>query len=136
METKKAKVAMVVENQRSYNTQNGTCYVHRITFTNGDSGDYNSKSPKCEKFKQGVETEYTIETKVNGQYTNVLIKPVSTQSATGGGFKAQPKDEGKIVAQSCLNYATQFYQQRNATTAEVFSLAQEMFNWVNAKSSK
>ena len=136
METKKAKVAMVIENQRSYNTQNGTCYVHRITFENGDTGDYNSKSATCEKFKQGVETDYTIETKVNGQYTNVLIKPVSTQANGGGGFKSQPKDEGKIVAQSCLNYATQFYQQRQGSTVDVFNFAQEMFNWVNSKSSK
>ena len=136
MENKKSKVTAVQENVRQYAGQNGTIYYHTIKFENGDSGQYGSKSQTCEKFITGQEAEYTIEAKVNGQYTNYTIKPVATSSFFGGGAKSA-KDDSLIVAQTCLKAAVDFNSNNPAATPQgVTEDAQIFFNWVMTHKSK
>ena len=125
METKKSVVTAIAENVRQWAGQNGTVYYHTITFENGDTGNYGSKSAKCEKFKVGVEAEYTKEVSQNGNYTNVTIKPV--QSEGKSGFK--PKNDKLIVAQSSINYATQLYMGKQVDTDHVLEVAEKFYNW-------
>lgn len=130
METKKSVVTAIAENVKQWAGQNGTVYYHTITFANGDSGSYGAKSPKCEKFVVGQESEYTIELKQNGNYTNITIKPVQSQ----GGFNPkQPKNEKLIVAQSCLNYATQLHMGKQSPTEHVIEVAEVFYKWVLEK---
>ena len=134
METKKSVVTAIAENVKQWAGQNGTVYYHTITFANGDTGQYGSKSDKCEKFTVGQETDYTKEVKVNGQYTNVVIKPIM-ENGQGGGFKAQPKDSSIIAAQSCLHYACILTAQTEKfqDTDYVLGVAQKFHNWVMSK---
>ena len=137
METKKSVVTAITENTNQWEGQNGTVYYHTITFANGDTGKYGSKSPKCEKFVIGQETEYEKETKVNGQYTNIVIKPVQAQQQ-GGGYKRQPKDEGVIIMLSCISSACNLFAQSSNfnDTAKVLATAEAFYNAAKSKSSK
>lgn len=133
MENKKSVVTAIAENTKQWAGPNGMVHYHTITFANGDSGQYGSKSPTCEKFKVNQETEYQHEVKQNGQYTNVVIKPVE---ATGGGFKGgPPKDASLIAAQSCLGYACNLHSQSSKSTDidYVLSVAQKFHEWVMTK---
>lgn len=102
MENKKSKVTAIAENVRQWKD----LFYHTITFENGDSGDYGSKSATCTKFKQGEESEYTLETKVHGNYTNKIIKPAQAQSSYEKGEK-KPFNQKIIVAQSSYERAVQ-----------------------------
>lgn len=99
MEQKKSVVRTAIF-KKANNGKNGLYYIHEITFDNGDTGVYFSNSETQDTFKIGVETEYTIEAKVNGQYTNYNIKPLKA----AGGFvpgKGNPSYEHKRVALKC-----------------------------------
>lgn len=97
METKKSKVASVVFKKANSGT-NGLYYIFDVAFENGDKGQYFSGKEQQDAFKEGVETEYTIEQKVNGQYTNYSIKPLKALSARPMG---NPVFEHKRVALKC-----------------------------------
>jgi hypothetical protein len=135
METKKSVVTDIKEKSGSFNGSNGMIYYHTITFQNGDSGQYGSKSETCEKFKAGQEHDYTIETKVNGSYTNYVIKPIQQVGAgTGGGFKQQPKDSSIIAIQSSIASACNFYSNRlQASDEDVIKLASKFYDLVMTK---
>lgn len=86
--------------KKSGSSAYGEYHVFEVTMDNGDKGNYLSKSKDQQTFKEGVEVEYTIEEKVNGNYTNYTIKPV----AKGNGFvpgKGNPSYEHKRVALKC-----------------------------------
>lgn len=141
METKKAKVSKILHNTRSYNTQNGMLYVHEVTFENGDRGGYSSKSETCTKFTEGQEANYTIETKVNGQYTNVVVKPATEFIPNGAGFI---KKSGNGSDESfALSYAKDFWcskiesgsglGQKEITAQDVTATAEIFYNWLKTK---
>jgi hypothetical protein len=133
METKKSKVTAIAEKVSQFAGPNGTIYYHEISFENGDKGRYGSKTEKCEKFTVGQEADYTIETKVNGNYTNHIIKPVQVQNGPGGGFK-QPKNEKLIVAQSSIGYAVEHLKHNQPADSEsVLQLAEKFYNWACEK---
>lgn len=133
METKKSKVTAIAENVSQYAGSNGMVFYHQITFENGDSGKYGSKSEKCEKFKIGTEADYTIETKVNGNYTNITIKPVQAQSSVGG-FKSEPRNQKAIIAQSSVGYAVEFLKGSNDfSTDTLFKTADQIYSYVLGK---
>lgn len=129
METKKATVTKVVHNIRQWQSQYGIMYNHEVSFNNGDKGIYSSKSDTCTKFKEGQEADYSIETKKNGEYTNVVIKPVEAP----GGFKGQPKNEKSIAAQCCLKAACELNAQTGASMDNVIKEAEIAYNWVISK---
>ena len=134
MENKKAKVTKVMHNVRSYQTQNGTFYNHEITFDNGDRGMYSSKSDICQKFHEGQEASYTIETKQNGQYTNVIIKP-STEFVPGNTFakKGSGSDESFALSYA-KDFACSLLDSGKVVTAEmIIETADKFYNWLKAK---
>jgi len=134
MEQKKSKVTAIQENYRQYDGQNGKIYYHIIEFENGDKGQYGSKSDKCTKFTVGQESDYTIESKVSGNYTNYTIKPVQAQS---NSFKSQVKNEGTITMLSCISSACIAVQQSsNSTNVELIkNMALSFFELAKSKSS-
>ncbi len=136
METKKSKVTNVQEKTSSYNGNNGVVFYHKITFENGDTGQYGSKSETCEKFTVGQEADYTIEKKENGQYVNYVIKPIqgAVNSFNGGSAKVN-KDSGIITYLSCLSSACLFYQRNlQATEKDVLEFTETA--WKKAMEKK
>lgn len=99
METKKSIVRSAIF-QKSFIGKNGESFIFEITMDNGDKGQYFANAKEQSVFKEGQETDYTYESKVNGQYTNYYIKPVKS----GNGFvpgKGNPSYEHKRVALKC-----------------------------------
>lgn len=137
METKKSKVTKVQANTRSYQSQHGTMYVHRITFENGDEGDYSSKQNVCSKFTVGQVADYTIEIRMNGAYENVIIKPVQSQQ---GGY-GQNQFSGKRFAGNeslALSYAKDFsiaYIEKGKEIGpeKVCEVADKFYMWLEGK---
>lgn len=137
---KKSRVSRILHNTRSYNTQNGQLYVHEITFENGDKGGYSSKSETCTKFTEGQEASYTIETKQNGQYTNVIIKPATEFVPNTTGFKKSGSGSDESFA---LSYAKDVWcskiesgsglGQKEITAKDVIATAEEFYNWLKSK---
>lgn len=97
MEQKKSIVRAAIY-KKQFEGRNGIGYIYEITFDNGDKGDYIANSEKQETFKIGVDTEYTIETKTNGNFTNTVIKPVKTGFVAG---KGNPAYEHRRTALKC-----------------------------------
>lgn len=86
--------------------QHGKWYLYEIQLEGDDKKyQYMSKSADQTKFIAGKEAEFTVEEKVNGQYTNYNIKPVQ-QGGFGGGANngARLELDRKIAA---LNAAVQ-----------------------------
>src|SRR6266403_3607709 len=130
MEPKKSVVTAIAENVKQWAGQNGTVYYHTVTFVNGDSGSYGSKTPKCEKFTIGVEADYTKEIKVVGEYSNVIIKPaVIAQNSFSGGKKEF--NQKAVIAQNSITNAVNFLQGGSAyDTANVITAAEVFYKWV------
>lgn len=106
METKKSKVT-VSEYKNESTGKFGLQYYHNIEFENGDKGTYTSKRKDQVNFIVGQEADYTIETKINGQYTNVFIKPVMPADKPSFGGKAAfiPKDPKIEMISYAMSYA-------------------------------
>jgi hypothetical protein len=99
METKKSVVRSAIF-KKAFSGKNGLAYIFEITFDNGDTGQFFNNAETQDTFKEGVEIDYTIEKKVNGNYTNYSVKPVKN----GNGFvpgKGNPSYEHKRVALKC-----------------------------------
>jgi hypothetical protein len=92
----------------TWNGQYGVMYKFEVSFENGDSGQYMSKSQEQTKFKVGESAAYTIEGKeFNGQ-TYYTVKPVMAQQPFQGGGKGYQKDpetEKRITRMSVLKVA-------------------------------
>lgn len=100
METKKSKVvAATFKNQGT--GQYGPYFIHTIVFENGDVGDYLSKKNPQDYFKVGQEADYTKETKQNGQYQNISIKPVQQQQGGNRFNGGSPTAQNKRTALEC-----------------------------------
>lgn len=68
-----------------------TSYI--ITFENGDSGFYNSKSEDQKTFVIGQEAEYDIEKKVGSTGKEYFKITVPAEQKSGGGFKGGSKPQ-------------------------------------------
>jgi len=86
----KTAVINSVTNLGTYPLSGGDIMTkYGITFQGSPTTwEYHTSKPNTQ-FVQGQEATFTIETKVNGQYTNYRIKPVkgANPSTGGGGFK-------------------------------------------------
>ena len=138
METKKSKVAKILHNTRSYSTQNGTFYCHQITFENGDSGTYDSKTETCQKFTEGNEASYTIETKVNGQYTYVKIKPaVELIPNAPIGFKTKSGSDESFALSYAKDLGCALLDSSDmlskVTADSIIADAVKFYNWLKSK---
>jgi hypothetical protein len=140
METKRSKPTEITfkkEHTGSY----GPVYYFTIKFANGDSGAYGSKSKDQTAFILDKEVEYTIESKVNGNYTNHYIKlPVTNGSPafTPKDPKAEKVKQHLIVRQNALTNAVAFANAENASlkadkhidSKQIMQVADVFYNWV------
>lgn len=125
METKKSQVKSAVF-KKSANGTNGMYHMFEIIFANGDKGSYFSSNLNQETFKEGQEVEYTIEAKVNGQYTNYSIKPVR---AAGTRPMGNPVFEHKRVALKC---ATDLVCSGKIEEKNLIPAAKKLMEFLNA----
>lgn len=134
MEQKKSRVSKVLHNTRTYPSQHGQMYVHEITFDNGDKGSYASKTDTCTKFTEGNEAAYTIETKVNGQYTNIIVKPAQ-EFVPNAQFpkKVNGSDESFALSYSKDLWCAKIEQGASATAKDVIATAEEFHQWLKSK---
>lgn len=86
--------------KKAFSGKNGLAYIFEITFDNGDSGQFFNNKETQDTFREGQEIEYTIEKKVNGNYTNVTIKPAKAANGFTPG-KGNPQIEHRRVALKC-----------------------------------
>lgn len=98
MEQKKSIVRSAIF-KKTGSGNNGEYHIFEITFDNGDKGDYITKKNPQSSFIEGKESEYTIETVINGNYTNHKIKPVQQNGFVPG--KGNPAYEHKRTALKC-----------------------------------
>lgn len=115
---KKSKVTSAIYKKSGSGT-NGEYHIFEIEFENGDKGSFFAKTKDC-PIKEGQETDYTIEEKTNGQYTNKVIKLAQKGFVPG---KGNPKYEHKRMALKCstdLACAGKIEVNQIATFAESF----------------
>jgi hypothetical protein len=134
-QTKRSAVTNVTANG-SFDGQYGTLYKFEITFANGDSGEYASKSKDQNKFSVGVETDYTITDRTFKDRIYYKIAPVMAQPQAQGNSFAQkaPKDPetGKhIMRMSVLKVAGDLVINGDIKLHEILSYAQIFENFVN-----
>ena len=107
---KESKVTQVAGNG-TWDSANGTLYKFEVSFENGDSGQYLSKSQDQTKFKVGEVASYEITSKEVKGKLYYTIKPVSTFVPNGGGgskpsYQKDPETEKRITRMSVLKCAT------------------------------
>ena len=132
-QTKRSAVTNVTANG-SFDGQYGTLYKFEITFANGDSGEYASKSNPQTKFSVGVETDYTITDRTFKDRIYYKIAPVMAQPGATQGFTPKPKDPetGKhIMRMSVLKVAGDLVINGDIKLHEILSYAQIFENFVN-----
>lgn len=135
METKKATVTKVTQNTGSYNGKYGTMYKHLIEFNNGDKGEYYTKTDQCAKFMTGQEVAYTIETKVNGQYTNTIIRPVMEQQQVSGFMKkyASGSDESFSASYAKDIWVAKIQAKEPFDVESFIKVADRLYDWMKSK---
>lgn len=112
--------------KKSGSSSFGEYHVFEITFDNGDKGNYISKSKEQTTFKEGVEVEYTIEVKENGNYKNYTIKPVKANGFIPG--KGNPSYEHKRVALKC---ATDLVCSGKVPEKDLIHAAEKLMKFLN-----
>ena len=132
-QTKRSAVTNVTANG-SFDGQYGTLYKFEITFANGDSGEYASKSKDQNKFSVGVETDYTITDRTFKDRIYYKIAPVMAQAQGNSFAQKSPKDPetGKhIMRMSVLKVAGDLVINGDIKLHEILSYAQIFENFVN-----
>jgi len=139
------KVQGIRENaKKSYTFSGATYFVHEIKLVEpvdaqGDmvaEFEYHSKKDKVDKFVVGEEATFTVEKRVNGNYTNYKIKPSETmkKAFSGGGFsKGVPKDDSVIAAQSILGYVLNNAQGTTYSRELILQEVEFWHGWVSKK---
>jgi len=108
----------------------GLMYKYEVTFENGDTGEYSSKTEHQTKFKIGVEAEYTI---TEGKYPKV--KPVYVQGGSVG-WQPNPGRDLKIVKQSCLKAAVELCVAGEVSLAKLLTTADKLVAWVQGEADQ
>jgi hypothetical protein len=137
MEQQKRSAVTNVTANGTYNGQYGTLYKFEITFANGDSGEYASKSANQSKFKVGVETDYTITSKEFKDRIYYKIAPVlqpPTPQSQGGiptppvqqpqQYKKDPETDKHITRMSVLKVAGDLVINGDIKLHEILAYAQ------------
>ena len=123
-QTKRSAVTNVTANG-SFDGQYGTLYKFEITFANGDSGEYASKSADQAKFKVGVETDYTITSKEFKDRIYYKIAPVMAQPGAAFTPKAKdPETDKRITRMSVLKVAGDLVINGDIKLHEILAYAQ------------
>lgn len=106
-----------------------TIYYHKITFDNGDSGEFSTSASPQVKFTVGVEATYTIEPKTKdgvvikdkfGKETYII--DIFKENTFGGGFKkkmTKPYEARSIAASVALECAELLLSKKPDITPEI-----------------
>lgn len=138
METKNSTVKRVLHNTRQYDSKFGRMFVHQITFDNGDSGDYSSKSETCTKFEENKPTAYTIEFReYNGSKTSIIKPVMEQQQAFGGGFKAKSGSDESFALSYSKDVTVAIIEggglAHGETTEKILERADKFYTWLQNK---
>lgn len=131
-QTKRSAVTNVTANG-TFDGQYGTLYKFEVTFANGDSGEYASKSKDQTKFQVGVETDYIITSRTFKDRIYFKIAPAQPQQAPGGGFTPKAKDpetDKRITRMSVLKVAGDLAINGDIKLQEILAYAQIFENYV------
>lgn len=126
MEQKKSIVRSAIF-KKAHSGTNGMFFIFEITMDNGDSGQFFNKAETQDVFKEGQEVEYTIEKKVNGNYTNYTIKPLKAANGFVPG-KGNPQYEHKRVALTC---ATNLAAAGKIETKQIKDFSESFMKFLN-----
>ena len=118
---KKSKVISVQANG-TWEGKYGIMYKYEVSFENGDSGEYSSKSENQTKFIEGQETEYEF---IDGKFPKV--KPVNTFQQTSS-FKKDDKTQEYIIKQNALTNACNVIGE--ADVSRIIEVAEVFADWV------
>jgi len=119
--SKKSKVTAVQSNG-TWTGQGGNLYYKfEVSFENGDTGEYSSKSQDQQKFIIGTETDYVF---MGGKYPKV--KPVYEQPQGGGSGDNR---ELLIARQSSLKVACEICIA-SGDVEQLLPMADRLTNWV------
>jgi hypothetical protein len=130
---KKSKVTRVTSNG-TWEGKFGMMYKFEVSFENGDTGEYSSKSQDQTKFVEGQEAEYEY---TDGKFPKV--KPFYALPTNNGKFnsdRAYRKDDNVqnlIVRQSSLKASVDYCKGSNCSPEEVCENAQLFADWVMEK---
>lgn len=130
MEQNKRSAVTNVTANGSFDGQYGTLYKFEITFANGDSGEYASKSQSQTKFQTGVETDYTItdrtfKDRIYYKIAPVMAQPGHTQGQQAPSGTHRDPDTGKhIMRMSVLKVAGDLAINGDIKLHEILSYAQ------------
>ena len=112
----------------TWNGQYGLLYKFEVSFENGDSGQYLSKSQDQNKFQKGVDANYTIEGKEFNGTMFYTIKPVMAQQSFGGGgkpaYQKDPETDKRITRMSVLKVATDLVVHGHVKLHDLTKVAQ------------
>lgn len=117
---------------KSFEYNNETYYSHRYTMEDGT--EINANHKKMNPIAVGSDVEYEV--KENDKYGNPkgTVKELK-QNNFKGGYKSEPKDEGRIAALSCASSACIRFQQSSASNEQIIELAEVLFKWSLSKST-
>ena len=102
---KQSKVTNVAANG-TWNGQYGTMYKFEVSFENGDTGEYLSKSQDQNKFVVGTEAAYTMTSREHGGRTFYNVKPAQVQQQAFAPKAKDPETDKRITRMSVLKCAT------------------------------
>lgn len=125
MEIKKSTVKQVQSNG-TWDGKFGTMYKYEIHMTNGDIGEYMSKSNNQDKFKQGAVVSYEFHA---GDFPK--IKPHFEQGFNKPNNNTQSNDSEtqlQIIRQSSIRTAAEFCRG-NCTVDELIVNAEIIYEW-------
>lgn len=126
MEQQKRSAVTNVTANGTFNGQHGTLYKFEVSFANGDSGEYASKSQDQQKFKVGVETDYILTERKWNDRIFYKISPAQVQQSPGG-FTPKAKDpetDKRITRMSVLKVAGDLAINGDIKLQEVLAYAQ------------
>lgn len=127
--TTKKSIPRTIIFKRDGTGKNGPWFLFEVTFDNGDKGSFFSGSNPQTSFKEGIEVEYIIEKKQNGEFTNTTIylpKP------KGSGRKFNPSASNK---QCALTNAVNLCISGKVDREEIYKTAEKLFSWLQKESN-
>lgn len=135
MEHKKSVVTAVTGNGTWESPQYGMFYKHEVAFENGDVGEYSSKDQHQSKFVVGQEAEYTLTSAEYNGNTYYRVKPAQPQGGYsgggkfGGGGKADPERELRIVRQTCMKAGVDLICHDKVSPSEFWNTIQGLVDY-------
>ena len=122
-QTKRSAVTNVTANG-TFNGQHGTLYKFEVSFANGDSGEYASKSQDQQKFKVGVETDYILTERKWNDRIFYKISPAQVQQTPFTPKAKDPETDKRITRMSVLKVAGDLAINGDIKLQEILAYAQ------------